>query len=223
MGTPRGLDRLIFFTDAVAAIAITLLILPLVDLVPEAGEAANAADFLGGIVPQLASFLISFLVIARLWIAHHAVFEHVEAYSRALMWLSLFWALTIVVLPLPTSMTAEFSAQPLVVGLYIGTMTLSSAALTAMSVLVHRSAALEAADHPLTRQALFASAATTLAFVDRLADRRAGPERQLLLAADPGARRSRRRSARAADRVGPPMRNPRRPRRRPPPGVGAPA
>jgi uncharacterized membrane protein len=165
VGTPRGLDRLIFFTDAVAAIAITLLVLPLVDLVPDAGAAGNAGDFLGAIVPELMSFLISFLVIARLWVAHHAVFEHVEAYSKALLWLSLFWALTIVVLPLLTAMTAEFSSQPLVVGLYIGAMTLSSASLTAMSVLVHRSAALEADDYPLSRQAVFGSAATTLAFV----------------------------------------------------------
>jgi uncharacterized membrane protein len=168
VGTPRGLDRLISFTDAVAAIAITLLVLPLVDLVPNAGAAGNAGDFLSAIVPEITSFLISFLVIARLWIAHHAVFEHVEAYSSALLRLSLFWALTIVVLPLFTAMTAEFSSQSLVVGLYIGTMTLSSASLTAMNILVHRSAALEADDYPLSRHSVFASAATTVSFIGAL-------------------------------------------------------
>jgi uncharacterized membrane protein len=165
VGTPRGLDRLIFFTDAVTAIAITLLVLPLIDLVPHAGEAGPAGDFLRSIVPEITSFLISFLVIARLWVAHHAVFEHVEAYSRTLLWLSLLWALTIVVLPLFTAMTSEFSSQSLVVGLYIGTMTLSSASLTTMSVLVHRNAALEDEEHPLSRHAVFSSAATTVGFV----------------------------------------------------------
>jgi uncharacterized membrane protein len=165
VGTPRGLDRLIFFTDAVTAIAITLLVLPLVDLVPDAGAAGDAGDFLGAIVPELVSFLISFVVIARLWIAHHAVFEHVKAYSNALVRLSLFWALTIVVLPLFTAMTAEFSKQRLVVGLYIGTMTLSSASLTAMCILVNRSAALEVESYPLSRHAVFGSAATTSSFI----------------------------------------------------------
>lgn len=44
-------------------------------------------------------------------------------------------------------------------------MTLSSASLTAMSILVHRSAALEADDHPLSWSAVFGSVATTSGFV----------------------------------------------------------
>jgi uncharacterized membrane protein len=85
MGTTRGLERLIFFTDAVTAIAITLLILPIVDAVPEAAaENFTIQRFLGEHWPQLLTFLISFLVIARLWISHHSIFEHVARYSRRL-------------------------------------------------------------------------------------------------------------------------------------------
>jgi uncharacterized membrane protein len=78
MQTTRGLDRLVFFTDAVTAIAITLLVLPLVDSVTEAAHAGLSAEqFIGNNVAAIAGFALSFLVIARLWIAHHSTFEHV--------------------------------------------------------------------------------------------------------------------------------------------------
>ena len=66
MATQRGLERLIFFTDAVTAIAITLLILPLVSIVP-AHPAGNESvwPLLVDHASQLGSFVLSFLVIAR--------------------------------------------------------------------------------------------------------------------------------------------------------------
>lgn len=130
MGTERGLDRLIFFTDAVAAIAITLLVLPLVEKVSgAAAQGQSAGDFLANNVGALLSFVLSFAVIARLWVAHHAIFESVRAYNRRLVFLTLIWAFTIVFLPLPTEMISQFDSNGPTIALYIGTMTLSSAAL----------------------------------------------------------------------------------------------
>jgi uncharacterized membrane protein len=165
MGTTRGLERLIFFTDAVTAIAITLLILPIVDAVPEAAaENFTIQQFLGEHWPQLLTFLISFLVIARLWISHHSIFEHVARYSRRLVNLSLLWALTIVVLPLPTALTA-LDTTPLAVAFYVGTMALSSITLSAITLTVRGNPALEAADNPVELNMVIASVSVSIEFI----------------------------------------------------------
>jgi uncharacterized membrane protein len=166
MTTERGLDRLIFFTDAVAAIAITLLILPLVDLVPDAARSGkSAADFLGDNVDQLLGFVISFAVIARLWRAHHATFEHVRAYSVPLVYLNLVWAFTIVALPLPTAIVSEFAHDRLATALYIGTMTASSLALTAICFVVRQNPSVELAENSIGHASLAGSVATSALFV----------------------------------------------------------
>jgi uncharacterized membrane protein len=165
MRTERGLDRLVFFTDAVTAIAITLLILPLVDAVTsDTAKSASVEQFIGSHLGQLATFALSFVVIARLWLAHHSLFEHVRSYSPQLVFLDLFWAFTIVLLPLPTALIAQFRTDTVTTGFYIGTMTLSSVALSAMAVIVHKNPELELKDNPLTGDKVFASIATTVEF-----------------------------------------------------------
>lgn len=113
--------------------------LPLVDLAGEApGSAGTTGHSLAAPKGQIAVFLLSFIVIARLWIAHHALFERVHAYDLALVWWTLAWALTIVFLPFPTELVADRGSEVAVHVLYIGTMTVSSGCLTVLTVLVSR-------------------------------------------------------------------------------------
>jgi uncharacterized membrane protein len=140
MGTERGMDRLIFFTDAVTAIAITLLILPLVDLVPEYASAhsdANLPGFLHEYTSQLFAFVLSFVVIARLWRANHGLLDHAIRPTPLLIWLNIGWAFTVVVLPLPTEISAAFHTSRLVLALYIGTMALSTILLAAIALEIY--------------------------------------------------------------------------------------
>lgn len=166
MRTNRGLERLIFFTDAVTAIAITLLILPLVDAVPDvASRSDSVAEFFSGRGVQLLGFIVSFTIIARLWAAHHALFEHVRAYDSRMMVLNLGWAFSIVLLPLPTAIIFEFSSDRLTVAVYIGTMATSSLILTAIAWFVHTTPALEFPENPLPMSRLIASFVTSGAFL----------------------------------------------------------
>jgi uncharacterized membrane protein len=129
----RSPERLVFFSDAVVAIALTLLVLPLADAVPEAiSKHADALEVITSNQWKIYSFLLSFAVIARLWISHHRLFEQVKAYNHPLMVVNLCWLLTIVVLPFPTEMIGGFNNDRFTAAFYTGTMLASSGCLLAM-------------------------------------------------------------------------------------------
>ncbi len=111
MRTGRGFDRLINFTDAVVAIALTLLVLPLVDIPSD----FTRGDTLGRIVSehsqQFLTFLLSFVVIWKLWRAHHHLLEYFRNYDSRVMGLHLVWLFTIVILPFTTELVASTVVQ----------------------------------------------------------------------------------------------------------------
>jgi TMEM175 potassium channel family protein len=93
-------DRVLFFSDAVFAIAITLLV---VDIrVPEV--VANAGHQLYESRSKILSFVISFLVIGLFWIGHHRLFRYITALDRALIFINLIFLGTIAFLPYPTAL-----------------------------------------------------------------------------------------------------------------------
>ena len=105
-----GLERLVFFSDAVFAIAITLLALEIHLPI----EATGLSDFqltrsLVEIWPRYLSFMISFLVIGNFWIAHHRRFRLITRYDTRLLLLNLFMLMCIAFIPFPTSILSENS------------------------------------------------------------------------------------------------------------------
>ena len=133
----RDLDRLLTFVDAVVAIAITLLVLPLVDIAREV-RTDDTADLLREHRDDLVGFLLSFVVIARLWMAQHAILGPVVRQNAAMIWLLLAWTLTIVFLPFPTALVTATQNDSLAKVLYIGTMAVSSALLALIARAVRR-------------------------------------------------------------------------------------
>jgi uncharacterized membrane protein len=129
MASQRGLERMIAFSDAVVAIACTLLVLPLVDLAGQLDTAA-VGPLLSDHLAQFGAFALSFVVIVRFWLAHHRIFEQVGGYDAMIMRLNLFWLFTIAFLPFPTALLATQSRTAASV-LYVATLLASSAALAA--------------------------------------------------------------------------------------------
>jgi uncharacterized membrane protein len=95
-----SIDRLMFFSDAVVAIAMTLLALDLP--VPAADSASGLLEFVGDHYGEYLAFLISFFVIAQYWRGHHRIYRYVTDAPPRVVLLNIFWLLTVVLTPYAT-------------------------------------------------------------------------------------------------------------------------
>ena len=104
-----GLDRLLFFSDAVFAIAITLLALEI--RLPAAASPLSNDELLaalGAMFPSYIAYGISFLAIGLYWMGHHRTFRAVVRYDGRLMMLNLLLLATVAFMPFPTSIISEY-------------------------------------------------------------------------------------------------------------------
>uniref|UniRef100_A0A7S0AWG7 Endosomal/lysosomal proton channel TMEM175 n=1 Tax=Minutocellus polymorphus TaxID=265543 RepID=A0A7S0AWG7_9STRA len=122
-------ERFITFTDAVVAIAMTLLILPLMEAAAdiaeegEEGEKMTVEDFFSSNKHKVGSFFISFWVVSMFWVWHDKLVRCVGRFSRLLLTLNFLWMMGIVCLPVATSLlTATPDDDQLGLIVYIGTM-----------------------------------------------------------------------------------------------------
>jgi uncharacterized membrane protein len=100
-------DRVLFFSDAVFAIAITLLAVEL--HVPSMRIAASQELY--NARNSLIGFGISFAVIALFWLGHHGIFRYITAFDRPLITLNLIFLGTIAFLPYPTALLSAHSLK----------------------------------------------------------------------------------------------------------------
>jgi uncharacterized membrane protein len=122
-------ERLAFFVDAVIAIALTLLALDLP--VPSGQTNAAMLHSVGDHGGEYIAFVVSFLVIAAHWRAHHDIFRYVNALGGRLTSLTLTWLFMLVVMPFATrvltsdgAFQTRFSCYALIQVLASGLMAL---------------------------------------------------------------------------------------------------
>lgn len=112
----REMERIVYFSDAVFAIAITLLVLQI--RVPAGLSPEGLTAALIEIWPEYLSYLISFTVIGSFWRAHHRVFRHIRAYDESLIYLNLLFLMCVAFLPFSASLIAEYGSQPVAFEIY---------------------------------------------------------------------------------------------------------
>ncbi|HEY7025291.1 MAG TPA: TMEM175 family protein [Candidatus Limnocylindrales bacterium] len=103
-----ALERIAFFSDAVIAIALTLLAIDL--RIPDVQGVDDAAfmRMLGDLGPHYFAFLISFGVVALYWRAHHRMFRYIERWDGGLLGVNMVFLFVVVQQPLLASMLGSY-------------------------------------------------------------------------------------------------------------------
>jgi len=127
-------SRMVPLTDGVLSIAMTLLVLD----VHLPGEIATLSDGvlwqqLVGIWPHIFSYVLSFLVIAVLWISHVQKFRHLTRMTGLMVWLNILFLLGVSIVPFTTALLAE-NGNAVSTAIYAVGMAFASLMLGLMSV-----------------------------------------------------------------------------------------
>ena len=108
------LERIILFSDAVFAIAITLLIIEIKVPHFENVTQQQLVDELRHKLPEFLGFILSFAVIGQFWTSHHRLFGYIINYTPKLMWLNLLMLLWVVVMPFSTFLNMQYGNMDIV-------------------------------------------------------------------------------------------------------------
>jgi uncharacterized membrane protein len=110
------LERLILFSDAVFAIAITLLVIEI--KIPEIHNKElseyKLLSALKHLIPKFIGFLVSFLLIGQYWMVHHRMFGYVINFNQRLIWLNILFLLAIALMPFSTGFYSEYAGMPVI-------------------------------------------------------------------------------------------------------------
>lgn len=101
-------ERLAFFSDAVFAIAITLLVIEF--KVPHVTKETTYAELWHEVKElkyQFLSLVLSFAIIANYWLKHHLLFKHIHNYTNRILRLNLMVLLPIIFFPFTTAFVYE--------------------------------------------------------------------------------------------------------------------
>jgi uncharacterized membrane protein len=101
-GTERDPARLVFFSDAVFAIAVTLLVLEIRP--PE--DTRQLLHGLAALWPSYLSYAITFLLLGQVWANDHVMFDHIRSTARTVLFLHTLLLMDIAFLPFAASVLA---------------------------------------------------------------------------------------------------------------------
>jgi uncharacterized membrane protein len=172
----KAADRVVFFSDAVIAIAITLLALEL-PLPPDLKNPytnGKLLDALGHNWDIYLDFLVSFAVIGNHWATHRRIFRYVNRIDGVVARLNMLWLLMMILTPVATKLLSGNGGRGVRFSVYAVVLTIATLCLWGMRErTVHGNMLLpdapESARHPdwvtyVTLVVLFALSAP-LAFV----------------------------------------------------------
>lgn len=105
-----SISRVESYSDAVFAIAATLLVLDLTaNTLGKATSDAQLWAALGGMWPSFMSFTISFVLLSGVWVIHMGQFRDIARADITLLWCNNLRLLFVVLIPFTTSLVGEYA------------------------------------------------------------------------------------------------------------------
>jgi uncharacterized membrane protein len=102
-GAERNPERVVFFSDAVFAIAVTLLVLE----IRPPQDTRHLLHGLAALWPSYLAYAITFLLIGQVWANHHVMFDHIRSADRMVLFLNTLLLMDIAFLPFAASVLAD--------------------------------------------------------------------------------------------------------------------
>jgi uncharacterized membrane protein len=96
-------DRILYFSDAIFAIAITLLVLEIKIPTSVEVEALGTLHVLRNLTARFVGYLVSFVVAALFWRAHMLLGQRITSFDNKLLWINTWLLLFVVLMPFSTA------------------------------------------------------------------------------------------------------------------------
>jgi uncharacterized membrane protein len=109
-------ERMLFFSDGVFAIIITILVLEI--KVPELGSDIPLAESLVDMRPSVLAFMVGFLIVGMYWVAHRSVYSQVRYVDRNTLWLNLLFLMPASMVPFAAGVVSEYPEEPSALHVY---------------------------------------------------------------------------------------------------------
>ncbi len=123
-------DRIVNLTDAMFAIAMTILVLT-IEVPAVAPETAfdSLSEEIWELNPTFFSYVLSFAILGFSWVSHHAVYYYIRRSDSLLIWLNFLYLLFLVLIPFTTDLFGEYSGEHITGILYVGNVFIISLVL----------------------------------------------------------------------------------------------
>jgi uncharacterized membrane protein len=114
---PKG--RMEALVDGIFSVAMTLLVLDI--KLPDGTRFASNADLIAhfaSVASALMVYVVSFVVLAMFWVAHHYQFRYVKHLDRSLLWINFAFLLLTTTVPFGTNLVGTHGDLSFAVSIY---------------------------------------------------------------------------------------------------------
>jgi uncharacterized membrane protein len=129
---PVGTGRMEAFSDGVIAIIVTIMVLEL--KMPPDGSPQSLLK----VAPTVLSYVLSFVVVAIMWVNHHQLLHAAKRTDGRLLWANNFLLFAMSLIPFATAYLGQHYTEPLPAACYGAVMTLSGLGFTLLRSAVAR-------------------------------------------------------------------------------------